>query len=454
VQALLYGLGLPVLLAGRLLAAGAGILTVALVYALGRRLFSSAAGLAAALCYAVAPFAVLHDRLSLVDAPLTLAMTLAAYASVRAAQEAAWRWAALAALAGLSAVGIKSSGVVTAAFPLLAALLLGRRRATALAQQAVAAALTMGLYAVMLFGPLGPRFRYMATLHAIDLHRPLPLVAAVWLENATALGDWLLGYFPGIWVGLLLAALLLPLVLRSRAGWYLLGCCSAVVLPVVFYGRGADAIYARYVLPGLPFVAVLWGHLITRLAARLHLLGRRLPARLAAAGIWIGAPARRGALAAALLVIVLPLAWSSALVVAAPQRAPILAFDYWQYLSGYPAGWGLAQATDALERDAAGRLVFVLTTPRRGVVRDFVYLRFLDHPTIKPYVEWDIRRGVRWSLERWYSHGVPIYLVASSGIEEPAAIERNWPDATIIARVPKPGTASEIVVYRLPDPYS
>jgi hypothetical protein len=356
----------------------------------------------------------------------------------------------LAALAGMCAVGIKAPGVLSVAFLLLAALLLGRRHVRALGQHAIAAALTLGLYVFMIYGPLGARFQSTLRGHSVEWRGPLSLVAALWLENATALRDWLLGYVPGIWSGLLLAALLLPLVLRSRAGWYLLGCCGLVVLPVVFFGSG---IYPRYVLPGLPVVAVLWGGLVTGLAGWLRTLPRWLPAgRSAAQGAaqWVGAPL--SALApAGLLALVLPLAWGSALIVTAPQQAPIAALDRWQYISGWPAGWGLAQATDALERDAAGRLVFVLTTPQRSVVRDFVYLRFLDHPTIKQYVEWEIRQGVRTSLAHWSAHGVPIYLVANGGREEPATIERHWPDATIVARVPKPGTASEIVVYRLPD---
>ena len=66
-------------------------------------------------------------------------------------------------------------------------------------------------------------------------------------------------------------------------------------------------------------------------------------------------------------------------------------------------------------------------------------------------VEPDIRQAPRASLTRWYAHGVPIYLVTNAPRDVLWMIEGNWPDATIVARVEKPGGESAFVIFRLPD---
>jgi hypothetical protein len=436
IEAVLYGLGLPPVLAGRLLSAGAGILTAALCYALARRFYGPIAGLAAGGFYAVVPFAVWHDRLSLVDAPLTLAVVVVAYAAGRAATTGAWRWSGLAALAGLCAVGIKGPGVMAAVLPCLAWVLLARTRRQALRPLLTPAVLIVALYGFMMYGPLGWRFRYMVAVHSIDLRQSLPALVRSWAENADVLRSYLAGYFPSIWLALLAGSLLLPLWTRRREDLFMLAGLAAMVLPVILYGW---EIYSRYFLPGLPFIALLWGRLVALLSSPLQAHSER----------WLDTPARYLVSGIAALLL-LPLAWQSGQIAVAPEHAAIARHDRWQYITGFPSGWGLREATDAIEQDAAGRLVFVLTTAQRSVTRDFVYLRFLDHPTIRHYVEWEVRQGTRSSLTRWLTHGVPIYLVANSGREEPESIERNWPDATIVARVPRPGGESEVVVYRLP----
>jgi 4-amino-4-deoxy-L-arabinose transferase-like glycosyltransferase len=438
IQAVLYGLGLPPLTAGRVLSATAGTLTVALVFTLARRLTGVPAALAAAGLSTFFPFAVLHDRLGLSDSPLVLALVITAYASLRATQEASWRWTALAAVGGMAAAGIKGPGVCAAAFPILAALLFSPLRGAALLRQALPAALTVAVYGVQMYGPLGERYRYQTALHTIDLNQPLPALVAAWRENADVFFTYMRAYFSGPWFALLLGLVLLPLLTRRRGDLWLLGCTAAVVLPVVFAGW---EIYSRYFLGGLPFVAALWGSLVhsatPRAIGKTRLRARPLTALL------VG-------VATALL---LPLAWQSMLLVIAPGQAALAAHDRWQYLTGPSSGWGFREAADALERDAGGRLVFVLTRPSHSETYDYIFLRFLDSPTIKHYVEWDIRQGTRSSLARWYTHGVPIYLFANSGREEPEAIERNWPDATVVARVRKPAGGGEVVVYRLPAPH-
>lgn len=80
----------------------AGIGTVAIVYHLARKYFGVAAGLMAALAMAVTPIAVAVNRSNNLDALLTFALTLAAWAMLRAAETGRlWQLALAVGLVGL-----------------------------------------------------------------------------------------------------------------------------------------------------------------------------------------------------------------------------------------------------------------------------------------------------------------------------------------------------------------
>lgn len=100
----------------------AGIAAVALLYALGRRLFGRAAGLAAAATLAVLPASVLTARSDTMDAMMMAAVVLAAWCVVRAAQapEARVRWM----LAAGAALGLAFNVKLAEALLPLPALLL------------------------------------------------------------------------------------------------------------------------------------------------------------------------------------------------------------------------------------------------------------------------------------------------------------------------------------------
>ncbi|MGV9276818.1 ArnT family glycosyltransferase [Streptomyces griseosporeus] len=69
-----------------------GVATVAVTYALGRRLYGRAAGLVAALLLAVMPYHVVVSRQVLLDGPMTLCATGTLYCVVRYAESPAPRW--------------------------------------------------------------------------------------------------------------------------------------------------------------------------------------------------------------------------------------------------------------------------------------------------------------------------------------------------------------------------
>src|SRR5205807_1915393 len=70
----------------------AGVLSVALLYHLVARVFGRPAGLLAALALAITPVAVVDNRGNLIESMLVLALLLAAWAILRAAETGRLRW--------------------------------------------------------------------------------------------------------------------------------------------------------------------------------------------------------------------------------------------------------------------------------------------------------------------------------------------------------------------------
>lgn len=71
---------------GRLVSAAIGVITVVLVYVIGRRLYGSHAGLIAALLMAVMPYHIIPTRQVLLDGPMALMATLALFMMVHFAE--------------------------------------------------------------------------------------------------------------------------------------------------------------------------------------------------------------------------------------------------------------------------------------------------------------------------------------------------------------------------------
>lgn len=107
-------------LAGRLMTALLGTATIALLFALGNRLYGRVAGFMAAGLYAVAPLAVVHAHFLTVDVPATFFVTLALLFAARLLTEQSWKSYVLAGAAcGLCAATKYNTGLIVIA-PIIA----------------------------------------------------------------------------------------------------------------------------------------------------------------------------------------------------------------------------------------------------------------------------------------------------------------------------------------------
>lgn len=264
-------------LVGRLVTALLGTATIVVIFALGRRLFGSRAGLIAAHFYALAPLAVVHSHFLTVDVPATFFVALALLAAARLLDLPTWREYALAAIwSGLAAATKYNAGLVLVA-PVAAHFLnlspgaCRKHRAAQLVVLLCVAALTF------LIACPGPWLNFGAFW---DGTYPGSGVRYELFEHSrTGHGDLFTGTGPGWWYHLVVSlrfGLGLPLLLlaigglvlaatrRTKGDWLLLAFF------LVYYGAtGLSAVrFARYMIPLFPVLCVFAARLITGASER------------------------------------------------------------------------------------------------------------------------------------------------------------------------------------------
>lgn len=247
----------------RSVAAVLGTLAVVSVFAVGRRLWGTAAGLAAAaiLCFAFLPVA--YSRLALTDVGVLAPVSVAIYGLVKVRDDGRRRYFLLAGAAIGLAVGFKyTAGIVVAPF-LVAAALSARRGLRRAAVDAVLA----GLLAALVFFATTPYFLLdlgdaLGELVNQGGQADLPKPGQ---RPQGALGFYLRSLTWGLGVGAALAAL-------GGFAWELrrdpVRAILLALLPVllVLYLAGAERHFARWLLPAYPALALLAGVALARLA--------------------------------------------------------------------------------------------------------------------------------------------------------------------------------------------
>ncbi|HET7220043.1 MAG TPA: glycosyltransferase family 39 protein [Vicinamibacterales bacterium] len=257
----------PFFLAARLVSAAAGTLTVFLVYLLGRRLFDATAGIAAAGFLAVAFLHVRDSHFGVTDVAMTMMVVASVLLLVRAGDRAADPSAGVVPFvlpgvtAGLAASTKYNAVLVSVAALTTVALLWHadpdrqRRSQRALGRAATwLLAMGGGFFAGTPYALLEPvRFwqdvsaeaRHLQTGHAVNL-------GIGWSYH------WIVSLRHGVTVPMLAAAL-------AGATWMAWRTPRRAALllafPIVYYaiaGRGYT-VFARYMIPIVPFLAVCAG---------------------------------------------------------------------------------------------------------------------------------------------------------------------------------------------------
>jgi hypothetical protein len=428
--------------ANRLVSVALGAVTLWATFEIARRLFGPRVAVLAGLFYVLCPFTLFHDRMALTEAGLAAFSALALLCGIRVAESGSRAAAVLAGLALVGAVLVKAIGLLALPVPALAVLVLGpvRRRLAPL-----------GLaYAVGLPPSLWAFRRFAATenaQHMAELFTGGGGGFAARLAGALAEGaGWLWGWCTPPLVALALAGAALALLRRDRRG-LLLGLLSAY--PLVAFSVALTWRMPRYLLPTAVPLLVLAAAALDEVASRLaERLGRRDSARVVP---WLTATAA--------VLVLLPALRFDRLLWTDPSRAPMPEADRFQYVLGWPSGYGVRD-TERLVREELARhlqgVTVVVHANRFQTLRATPYalsLAFAREPRVR-FEDWNFAEpSLVPALERWAAAGPTLLVVPRADPAAPAPDPAAWaPFATLVGRTTKPDGGPCDDVYRLCPP--
>jgi len=362
------------LLADRLLSVTCGLLSLLLVMTMLRRLAEPdrpELPLVGGLLYAATPFLVFHERLGIYE-PLINLLNLAAFWSAWRFWEQEGRHAAwpLGLVWGLGLI-TKKYCLVFLAYPIIVRLALwlgGRRPRVEKAGRRLlgAAVLALAIFAAVNVYPRLVFHDQASRVTGDYLAGDRVQLLEALMENPGHVGEIAAVYLG--WPLLALCGLGFALALwRRRPAWLAM---AGVGLAVMLLQTALSLLlYARYLMIAVPFAVLLAAWVIGEAAARLP-VGRRIP---------------RGMVTLVCLAVVMAVALPrSVAIVRDPTTAPLASRDRWQHVTGWPSGYGVAEAAAYLLGQAeAGPIDVFFQYTILGVPLNGLEVRLANDPRIR-----------------------------------------------------------------------
>jgi hypothetical protein len=401
---------------GILLSRASGLLVTtcgfASLLAIAYRVFSFRTALIAAALYIFLPMAFFFERMALAD-PLSTGFVIGATGASLYAYHTSKRstqWAVLGGLALASALLSKLSNLVFLCIPVLAAVTLlplkqGRSSLRIAATTYISMALALVIPVSMLyfighsdfgFDLVGIRSGVSTELQFGPLVQSLLLTAQYYLPFPL----WLiiaLGVVIGLW--------------RGGRQTYFVGSVLLVTLAVLFWQSASTGVEARYLLVYMPLwvllAAIGWGRLLERRP------------------LWLTAGLTVLAALPGLLFV--------GRAFTEPDTLPLSPADRWQYITGWPSGYGFNDVAEAALQQNEPLTLVTLDLGGQQRLKGYLLGRT---PIITPL---RFKRGADLT-------NVWLLLDRPKDDED---IERLNLNLVEIARYPRPGGESAVVVYRV-----
>lgn len=381
-----------------------------------------------ALIYLFSPLPLVHDRMALSDSLLAALTTLILILSLKFIRQPGRRvsWA-LGLSLGLAYL-TKLNGLTYFAVPVLAFMFLrGQGQSAKALIQPYLVAFLVALPTALEFpnqllsemvrrvvNPIGPQISAGTWC--------LYSLGEAWLDLTTYV----------TWPILLLAVMRLLHGLRSREREAALFAVLLLMTPAFYILLARDVWYSRYLLPMIPLLVVLAARTLADLASLLA-----QSTRLGYGPIWL--------IALGLLALLPSLAFDYQLITD-PSRTPFTPLDRWQYVTGWPSGYGLAEAVAWLRREVAakGPLV-VITTVHSGPTQEGLRLYLREEPDIR-LLSADLQRDSDKQLQQLVrSQTLPTLLLLNEPVDEYLSPLASL-CSTTWAVFPKPENKSRLVL--------
>jgi dolichyl-phosphate-mannose-protein mannosyltransferase len=432
------------LLANRLVSVAIGAATLLATVEIARRLLGSREALVAGLFYVLCPFTLFYDRMALTEAGLSAAFALTLLFSIRIAESGRSLDAALAGLMLALAVLVKAIGVIVLPIPLAALVVLGRLRAR---WKPLVLAYAVGL------PPVAVALRlFVASENAQHMAQLFTggggAFAAQLAQNLAEGAGWLWIWWTPPLVALAGVGAAVALWQRDRKSLLL---ALLALYPLVAFSALLTWRMPRYLLPASAALLVLAAGALLRLWSW---AAGRLPA---------GTPrvAREGLLAIAVVLVLLPSLRLDRVLWTDPSRAAMPGPDRFQYVVGWPSGYGVRDTErlvrQELERHPAGVTVVVHANRHQNLRMTplTLGLDFAREPRVR-LEDWDFADPTALqAFERWAAGGPTLLVVPRADPSAPAPPASAWRHlATLVARTTKPDGQPCDDVYRLCPPPS
>jgi hypothetical protein len=403
--------------AARAVSVVVGALGLAALWAAACRLYDNATALVAGVLYLACPFTFFYDRMDLADVYLSSAASAVLLSTLRLLESGRRKDAVLTGLALAACILSKMPGLVVLSVPLAAALLLKKDGASPPWRHL---ALAYVVCVVVAAAPAVYFFRHTTQFEAKAAHDFDPVGLA--RENLALAFEWLWGYWtPPLCVAGAAGALL---GLRRDGGRERL-LALAVLVPIVPYVVLAYDWFPRYILLASPPFLLLAARAITLGAARLK--------------------APRLALAPVLAAALVPALRFDAMLLWDPAQAPIPGLDGFQYVWGWPSGYGWDEALRLLDRERAAHpegLMVLGDQSGRGAGRWALRAHFVNDPKVQVEMMDVTDPGVLRMLDE-SARARPTFVVLSKTLPVPEG-------AQLTATLRKPNGDVAGWLYRLP----
>lgn len=353
------------LYAGRLVSMIAGIGTMVGLYFLTLELFKKQwVAVGAALLYAIVPFALVYNRLALLDALLGMFIIWSIYLQVLVARSLRLDYAFILSFATGAAILTKTNGFFTLYLAPLALVLLPWKRGQTVRQfirwvllMVVVLIISLLMYSVLRLSPNYAAIGEKNTEFVLDIGQsnPVELLQTAW-ENLTLSIGWIVAYSTPFLFFLITPSIFVKQHRKERIflfAWFML---SLGIISLV--GR---KLYPRYYFPS---ALVL------------------LP--LIAAGFWqLYELFKKKALIIGALFIIMVSYYDYRILSDFP-RAPIPQADLVQYANGWAAGDGMKEIVQHLQKEAIKGKIYIVSEGRFGSFpATVVELFFWHYPQVE-----------------------------------------------------------------------
>lgn len=362
------------LLASRLVSVFSGALTIIGIYLIAKNLFSIKIARIATILYILLPFSLIYDRLALYDSLLTSITTFALYFSIKLAQKSSLENALLGGITfGLGLITKSSALLFLYLIPLPFIFLKFSRRIkfeTILRWSFFAALvfiIAQGFYNALRVSPLF----YLISRKNYEFIRPITEFFsspfAIFSSNLKTLISWQISYLGYPLFLIFLVAIIHAFTKKDKK---ILLLSIYILFPFFIKTFFNIVIYPRFMLFYFPLMLLIIASFFTEMLKKYKHKTKII-------------------YVTAVLFLIYPLI-SSIFLLTNPVKAKIATSDKNQYISSWPAGYGVKEIVEIIKKDSKDSNVYIATEGTFGLLPFALKIYFYENPNIQIEGFWPV----------------------------------------------------------------